>query len=109
MTTETPAAIAGLDEKLGKLAPGYFADLVVVRGNQAAPYGALIDAKPADVLLTTVSGQVLHGDVALVQATGSSRLGDGQWRELLESPAGRSRSEPSATRSPPESAFGSAR
>ncbi|MBX3229102.1 MAG: amidohydrolase family protein [Labilithrix sp.] len=74
MATKNPAEIVGLDDKLGSIAVGKAADLMVVRGDAANPYRAVIDAKPADVLLTTVGGQVFYGDEALVSQTGSTRF-----------------------------------
>ena len=73
MTTENPALIAGMDDKLGKLQAGYFADLMVVRGDVTHPYRAVIDAKPADVLLTAVSGQAFYGDPSIVASIGDPR------------------------------------
>lgn len=72
MATSNPAAIAGLGDKLGALAPGYYADLMVVRANGKTPYRALIEAQPADVLLTAISGQALYGDPTLLAAIGQS-------------------------------------
>jgi cytosine/adenosine deaminase-related metal-dependent hydrolase len=72
MATSEPAMIAGMGDKIGTLAPGYYADLVVVRLNGKTPYRALIEAQPADVLLTTISGQALYGDPVLIGAIGQS-------------------------------------
>jgi hypothetical protein len=73
MATENPAVIAAMDDKLGKIQVGYHADLMVVRGDVWHPYRALIDARPSDVLLTTVSGQPFYGEPAIVGAIGGSR------------------------------------
>jgi 5-methylthioadenosine/S-adenosylhomocysteine deaminase len=66
MATSVPASIAGLGDKIGTIAPGLYADLVVVRPSVKGAYRAVIEAQPADVLLTTISGAALYGDPALV-------------------------------------------
>lgn len=73
MVTTNPAKIVAMDDKIGSIAVGHFADLVVVRGAITAPYRALIDAKPADVMLTTISGQAFYGSSDIVTAIGDSR------------------------------------
>jgi len=73
MVTSVPSEIAGMDDKLGSIEVGKFADLVVIRGNVEAPYRAIIDAKPADVLLTTVSGEAFYGRQDILTGIGSSR------------------------------------
>jgi hypothetical protein len=66
------AAIAyGLDKELGSIEAGKYADLLVVR----KPYGvsgyrAVIDARPDDVLLVTVSGDALFGTQPLMDSLG---------------------------------------
>ncbi|HZS35332.1 MAG TPA: amidohydrolase family protein [Polyangia bacterium] len=72
MATENPAAAAGLDDKIGKIAPGYYADLLVVRGDVAHPYRAIINAQPSDVLLTAISGQALFGQTSFLDAMGQA-------------------------------------
>ena len=67
MATSVPASIAGLGDKIGTIAPGMYADLLVVRAQPGATaYRSVIDASPADVLLTTISGQALFGDPTIV-------------------------------------------
>jgi 5-methylthioadenosine/S-adenosylhomocysteine deaminase len=73
MVTSNPARTVAMDDKIGSIAKGLYADLVVVRGDAAAPYRALIDAQPADVLLTTVSGQAFYGRDDIVSAIGDGR------------------------------------
>jgi 5-methylthioadenosine/S-adenosylhomocysteine deaminase len=73
MVTSNPARTVGMDKQIGSIVPGLYADLVVVRGDASRPYRALIDAKPADVLLTTVSGQAFYGTSDLVAAIGDDR------------------------------------
>lgn len=70
MATSTPAEIAGLGEKIGRIAPGFAADLVVVKANGKAPLRALIEAQQADVLLTVVGGQAMYGDTTMLGTLG---------------------------------------
>jgi hypothetical protein len=72
MATENPAAIAGLDDKLGKIAPGYYADLMVVAGDAKNPYRAVINAQPTDVELVTISGQALYGVEPMLDEMGQA-------------------------------------
>ena len=66
MTTKNPAAILGLGDQIGTLAPGYFADIVVytLRGND--PYASILAATPLDVRMTMVGGRVLYGDLVML-------------------------------------------
>lgn len=70
MATTTPAEIAGLGEKIGKVLPGFAADLVVVKKNGKTAHRALIDAQQTDVLLTIVGGQAMYGDTAMLGTLG---------------------------------------
>ena len=65
MVTTHAARALGLAGVLGALAPGMKADVVVVGGDRARPYEALLAATPADVRLVTVDGRALYGDAAL--------------------------------------------
>jgi len=73
MATKNPSEIAGLDDKIGTIATGKYADLLVIKGDVKNPYRAIIDAKPQDVLLSTVGGDVFYGDPTIVKGTGSAR------------------------------------
>ena len=73
MATENPADIAAMSDKIGRIEPGKFADLLVVRGDASRPYRAVIDAKPADVMLTTVGGEAFYGEERIVAGLGSTR------------------------------------
>ncbi len=68
MATSHGAQALGLESMLGSIAVGYYADIVVVGGQAAAPYDAILAATPADVRLVMVGGTVLYGDVALEDA-----------------------------------------
>jgi 5-methylthioadenosine/S-adenosylhomocysteine deaminase len=65
MATSVPAIISRLDDKIGKIAAGYYADLTVVDMRDAAPE-SVVKASPADVRLVVVDGQPLYGDQKLL-------------------------------------------
>ena len=65
MVTVNAAAAVALADKIGTLAPGYYADLMVVPRAGQDPFAALLAARPNDVRLTMVGGEILYGDVAL--------------------------------------------
>jgi imidazolonepropionase-like amidohydrolase len=73
MATKNPSEIAAMDDKIGSIAVGKHADLLVVNGDASHAYRAVIDAKPQDVMLTTIGGQVFYGDEKLVEGTGTTR------------------------------------
>ncbi|HEY3056399.1 MAG TPA: amidohydrolase family protein [Thermoanaerobaculia bacterium] len=68
MATSSPARMAHIADKVGRLEPGLFADYIVVRSNATDAYQALIDARPEDVALVAVNGHPLYGDQKLVSA-----------------------------------------
>jgi cytosine/adenosine deaminase-related metal-dependent hydrolase len=70
MATANPADMANMQTKIGRIAPGLYADLVVLRGDVEHPYRAIVDAAPADVLATFVSGEILYGERRLLDALG---------------------------------------
>ncbi|MBS2029607.1 MAG: amidohydrolase family protein [Deltaproteobacteria bacterium] len=76
MVTANPADIAGVGDKLGRIAPGFTADLVVIRPqgvvDPADPYRSIIDAQPQDVLLTTIGGDPYYGDPTLLDQLGQA-------------------------------------
>jgi len=65
MATTHAARALGLGGVLGALAPGMKADVMVVGGDRAHPYDALLAATPAEVRLVSVDGRVLYGDAVL--------------------------------------------
>jgi cytosine/adenosine deaminase-related metal-dependent hydrolase len=71
MVTINPARAYGLDRFIGSIEVGKYADLMVVAKQPGlTPYRDLIDARPQDVLLVTVSGDPLFGDQSLMDAAG---------------------------------------
>jgi 5-methylthioadenosine/S-adenosylhomocysteine deaminase len=68
MVTRNAAEALGAGGRVGQVAVGYQADLMVVPGSPLAPYEALLAADAADVALTVVSGRPMYGDPALMGA-----------------------------------------
>ena len=66
MVTTNPAAAMGWQQKLGQIAPGYLADIVVVDQLVVDPYRNLIVAIEENVQLVMVRGDALYGDKALL-------------------------------------------
>ena len=71
MATIIPARIAKVDDKVGTLKPGLYADLFLLRGNAADPFEALTKATPQDVTLTMVNGVPVYGSAANLSALGA--------------------------------------
>jgi adenine deaminase len=72
MVTINPAVEFGMDKEIGSLEVGKFADYLIIAKSSAAPtaYRALIDARPADVLLVAISGDPLFGKPAFMDSLG---------------------------------------
>jgi len=68
MTTANAAFALAVDDRLGTLAPGMLADVMVVQGDGGDPYAAIVAATPATVTLTMIGGKILYGDGALEPA-----------------------------------------
>jgi 5-methylthioadenosine/S-adenosylhomocysteine deaminase len=66
MATAVPARIAGINDKVGSLSPGLYADLFVLMGDGSEPYAALLHAKPGDVHLVLVGGLPVYGSERLM-------------------------------------------
>jgi cytosine/adenosine deaminase-related metal-dependent hydrolase len=66
MSTAIPARIAGIDDKVGSLKEGLYADLFVLAGDASQPYEALAHAKPEDVQLVLVGGVPIFGSEKLL-------------------------------------------
>jgi 5-methylthioadenosine/S-adenosylhomocysteine deaminase len=67
MVTSVPARITGVDDEVGAIKVGLRADLLVVGGDHNQPYGAVVDAKVADVQLVLIEGVPLYGDRTLME------------------------------------------
>ncbi len=66
MVTRDAAKALGLDDLIGVLEPGMFADVLLVRGNRARPYRAILEAKAADVRGVFIGGVAYYGDADVV-------------------------------------------
>ena len=74
MSTAVPAKAARIDDKVGSLRPGLFADLFLLRGDANAPYDALAKASPDDVTLTVVNGVPVSGQAAHLKTLGVAQV-----------------------------------
>lgn len=52
----------GASDRIGQIGAGFQADLMVIPGDPADPYQALLEAEPSTVMLTVVSGRPMYGD-----------------------------------------------
>jgi cytosine/adenosine deaminase-related metal-dependent hydrolase len=68
MATINAAKSLALDNQIGSLKAGLYADLFVFGGDTANPYDALLAAAPSSVRLVMVGGRVLYGDTQLKPA-----------------------------------------
>jgi 5-methylthioadenosine/S-adenosylhomocysteine deaminase len=68
MSTSIPAKIAHVDDKVGSLKPGAYADLFVLSGDKSNPYAALTAARPQDVQLVLVGGVPIYGSNTMMNA-----------------------------------------
>lgn len=66
MATAIPARIAGVDDKIGSLRPGLYADLFVLNGDTAQPFTVLARAGRGDVQLVLVNGVPVYGSERLM-------------------------------------------
>jgi imidazolonepropionase-like amidohydrolase len=62
MATENPAQLAGVDDKIGAIAAGKYADVIVLKKKEADAYDAIVHATPADVELVVINGQAVYGN-----------------------------------------------
>ena len=62
MGTSMPAKLARVDDRIGKLAKGLYADLLVIKPRGKSPYEAVVSATPAAVQLVMVGGVPMYGD-----------------------------------------------
>jgi len=73
MVTINPATTFGLQKFVGSIEVGKAADLLVVTKQPGvSAYRSLINAKPQDVKLVTISGDALFGDPAMMDSVGKT-------------------------------------
>jgi cytosine/adenosine deaminase-related metal-dependent hydrolase len=71
MATTNPAALAGLKDKIGMLAPDKFADLLVIKWNSRDKnnaFKALLRAKVSDVDVVVIGGSPVYGNPEMIRA-----------------------------------------
>jgi 5-methylthioadenosine/S-adenosylhomocysteine deaminase len=76
MATSTAADLIGASDRLGALAPGHDADILVIKPEGNAKHDAywtLTHATAAQVMLVMVGGEPLYGDPDVLEKTGPSR------------------------------------
>jgi len=66
MATSIPARIAHIDDKVGTIQQGLFADLFLLHGDPTQPFDSLVQSKPQDVSLVLVNGVPVYGDATLM-------------------------------------------
>lgn len=91
MVTSIPAQIAGIDDQVGAIREGLFADLLIISGDSADPYRALIEAGPDDVQLVMIGGRPVYGAPDFMEtlwsAAGLSRVIVDGIPKLIQMPA----------------------
>ena len=68
MATSIPARIAHIDDKVGTIQVGLFADLFLLRGDATRPFDSLVRSTPKDVELVLVNGVPIYGEQKLMSA-----------------------------------------
>lgn len=67
MVTRNPARALGWQDRVGQIAPGFLADLIVIDERKSDPYRNLIEAIEENLRLVVVRGEPLYGDRVLLQ------------------------------------------
>ena len=73
MVTSIPAQIAGIDEFVGTIREGLYADLLIIDGDSSQPYTSLLQAQPEDVKMVIVDGFPMYGDADLITQVMTSK------------------------------------
>ncbi len=68
MATKNPAIALALQDRIGSIAVGHMADLMVVTPTSADPFASIVQARPKSVRLTMIGGKILFGDAQLKSA-----------------------------------------
>ena len=68
MVTIDAARAMGVDDLIGRLAPGLVADVVAIEGNRARPYHGVLAATAASVRAVFIGGVAHYGDLDLPEA-----------------------------------------
>jgi cytosine/adenosine deaminase-related metal-dependent hydrolase len=67
MVTSVAAKVAGLDQRIGTLKPGFAADVLVLERRHDDPYESVCRSLPLDVRLVTIGGDIAYGRSDWVQ------------------------------------------
>lgn len=70
MATSIPARIAKIDDKVGSLRAGLYADLFLLDGDNADPFASLAQSNPGDVKLVLIGGNPVYGADSLLARFG---------------------------------------
>jgi hypothetical protein len=63
MVTSNPAFILGIDDKVGSISDGMYADIAVFsKANKSNPYSSLVQSNEKNVNLVIIGGEPLYGD-----------------------------------------------
>lgn len=74
MATSNPADALGLEDRIGRIAEGLRADVVVMTDRVADPYRNLIAGTEADVMLVVSDGRPRYGITTLLAGAGTPNL-----------------------------------
>jgi 5-methylthioadenosine/S-adenosylhomocysteine deaminase len=67
MTTLYPAQLAKVDDKIGSIKAGLYADLLLIKKPEGNAYQALLRANPTEVRLVIINGVAVYGDTDLMK------------------------------------------
>jgi 5-methylthioadenosine/S-adenosylhomocysteine deaminase len=73
MVTASPADALGWSDRIGRIKPGLYADLLVLRHRVPDPHRNLIEATERDVRLVLVGGRPVYGTPAYMRSSGASQ------------------------------------
>jgi 5-methylthioadenosine/S-adenosylhomocysteine deaminase len=62
MATQYPAQLARLDDKIGAIATGKYADVIVLKRKERDAYDGIVHANPSDVELVIIGGMPVYGN-----------------------------------------------
>ena len=83
MITWNAARAARMDDVIGHLQSGFFADIAIFNGSVNSEYGAVVNATLGDVALVLKGGLPMYGDAPVMEALGA---GDGQCETISYPP-----------------------
>lgn len=72
MATSIPARIAKIDDKVGSIKTGLYADVFMLSSKNDDPYDALVAARPEEITLVMVGGKPVFGTLEYFGALGMS-------------------------------------